>query len=92
MTFSFKKLVPTGILAPVLIALAGCTAMMTLPTDKLSEAAAMVTGKPIKAVTNVRSVGDTQLFDAQTADGKMYSCSLSVVMGMTYQHQKCEPK
>lgn len=74
------------------LALGGCTAMTTLPNDKLSEAAAAVTGKSIKAVSNVRSVGDKQFFDAQSGDGKTYACSLSVLMGVTYQHQKCELK
>jgi hypothetical protein len=74
------------------LALVGCTAMTTLPSNKLSEAAAAVTGKTIVTVGNVRSIGDKEYFDAQSADGKAYACSLSMIMGMTYQHQKCDAK
>jgi hypothetical protein len=89
---NIKRAVFSGMAITVAFALSGCTAMMTLPNDKLSEAAAATTGKQITAVTNVRSVGDVQSFDAVASDGKTYACSLSVVMGVTYQHQKCALK
>lgn len=87
-----KKSLFACALASVVLALSGCTSMTTLPTDKMSEAASGVIGKPVKAISNVRSAGDTQFFDAQAADGKTYSCSLSVLFGMSYQHQKCDLK
>jgi hypothetical protein len=92
MKFKIKTRCIAIALDSTFFALAGCTAMTTLPTEKLTETASAVIGKPVKAVSNVRSVGDTQFFDAQVADGKTYSCSLSVLFGVTSQHQKCDPK
>lgn len=88
----FNTLVSTATMIATAISVAGCTAMMTLPNDKLSEAASSATGKVIKEVSNVRSTGDVQSYDALASDGKRYTCSLSVVMGLAYQHQKCSPK
>lgn len=92
MKLKIKGALHTSMSVAAALILSGCAAMMTLPTEKLSEAASAVTGKSIKSVSNVRSVGDKQFFDAQSVDGKTYACSLSVVMGMAYQHQKCELK
>ena len=74
------------------LVLSGCASMSTLSPDKLSETASAVTGKSITKVTNVRSVGDEQYFDAVAIDGTVYACQLQVLFGMTSQHQQCTKK
>ena len=74
------------------IALSACTAMETLPDSKLSSIASGLVNKPISSVSNVRSVGDTELYDATASDGTVYSCSIQVLFGVSSQHEKCELK
>ena len=78
--------------AIAVLALSGCASLETLPTDKLSSIAGALVNKPITSVSNIRSVGDIELYDATASDGTVYSCSLQVVFGMGSQHEKCEPK
>ena len=80
------------IVAAAGLALGGCASMSTLSPDKLSETASAVTGKSIAQVTNIRSVGDEQYFDAVASDGTVYACQLQVVFGVTFQHQQCTKK
>lgn len=86
-----KRLIVLGSICGV-VALSGCVAMTTLPESKLKETASGVIGKPVSSVTNIRSVGDSQFFDAKASDGSNYACSLKVVFGVTSQHQKCDKK
>lgn len=78
--------------AIAVIAVSGCAALETLPEDKLSSIASALENKSITSVSNVRSVGDVELYDATASDGTVYSCSLQVVLGVSSQHEKCEPK
>jgi hypothetical protein len=73
-------------------AFAGCTAMTTLPENKLADVASALVNKPIKSVNNVRSLGDKQLYDATASDGSIYSCSLSVLFGYASQRERCDSK
>jgi hypothetical protein len=82
----------TAACAIVCASLAACAGMTTLPESKLQETAAAVIGKPVTAVSNVRSVNDMQYFDARVGDGTVYACSLQVVFGVTSQKQRCEKK
>jgi hypothetical protein len=70
----------------------GCTSLETLPESQLSSTASGIVNKPITAISNVRSVGDMEYFDATASDGTVYSCSLQVVLGMSSQHQQCAKK
>lgn len=92
MKSNIARALTTTFLAAATVVLTGCTAMTTLPSDKLIEAASAVTAKPIKSVSQVRSVGDVQYFDALAGDGQAYACSVSVVFGVSYQHGRCEKK
>lgn len=87
------KLPGLGLLIAVAsLGVAGCAAMETLPADKLSSIAGALVNKPITSVTNVRSVGDLELYEATASDGTVYDCSLQVVLGVSSQHEKCDPK
>lgn len=76
----------------VVAALAGCTGMTTLPDSKLQETASAVVGKPMKSVSEVRYVDDRAFYNANATDGTVYACQLSVLFGMTSQHQQCDKK
>lgn len=78
--------------AIAVLTLSGCASLETLPADKLSRIAGALVNKPITSVSNIRSVGDLELYDATASDGTVYSCSLQVVFGVSSQHEKCDPK
>jgi hypothetical protein len=81
-----------GVYGIVCVALGACAGMTTLSESKLQETAGAVIGKPVTSVTNVRSVGDMQYYDAKAGDGSTYACSLQVLFGVTSQKQKCDKK
>ena len=79
-----------AILTVGLLTLGACTALTTLPDNKLRDTAGSVVGKPMEKVSNVRYVDDRAFYKAYASDGTVYNCQLSVLFGTTSQHQKCD--